>query len=112
MMVSPSATSAASTSDAEARRSEACTAAALSGVLPWTIARLPSILIFAPMRTSSSARSEEHTSELQSRLHLVCRLLLEKKQDGSELQSRLQLVWRLVLEKTKDQATGASSIAS
>src|SRR2546422_6154858 len=27
----------------------------------------------------TSARSEEHTSELQSRLHLVCRLLLEKK---------------------------------
>src|SRR2546429_5600097 len=26
-----------------------------------------------------SPRSEEHTSELQSRLHLVCRLLLEKK---------------------------------
>src|SRR2546429_6984641 len=26
-------------------------------------------------------RSEEHTSELQSRLHLVCRLLLEKKKD-------------------------------
>src|SRR2546422_5534878 len=29
--------------------------------------------------TKSSLRSEEHTSELQSRLHLVCRLLLEKK---------------------------------
>src|SRR2546429_8238085 len=28
---------------------------------------------------SKTARSEEHTSELQSRLHLVCRLLLEKK---------------------------------
>src|SRR2546422_4957754 len=28
---------------------------------------------------SISERSEEHTSELQSRLHLVCRLLLEKK---------------------------------
>src|SRR2546429_7341231 len=27
----------------------------------------------------TSERSEEHTSELQSRLHLVCRLLLEKK---------------------------------
>src|SRR3989449_5585493 len=27
----------------------------------------------------SRSRSEEHTSELQSRLHLVCRLLLEKK---------------------------------
>src|SRR2546422_11054443 len=30
---------------------------------------------------SSGARSEEHTSELQSRLHLVCRLLLEKKKN-------------------------------
>src|SRR2546422_2348711 len=29
--------------------------------------------------TTSRTRSEEHTSELQSRLHLVCRLLLEKK---------------------------------
>src|SRR2546422_3176065 len=29
-------------------------------------------------------RSEEHTSELQSRLHLVCRLLLEKKKNGSD----------------------------
>src|SRR2546422_7252058 len=28
---------------------------------------------------SAGRRSEEHTSELQSRLHLVCRLLLEKK---------------------------------
>src|SRR2546422_5954193 len=36
---------------------------------------------FAVLRlmTSSNFRSEEHTSELQSRLHLVCRLLLEKK---------------------------------
>src|SRR5947209_12541802 len=30
-------------------------------------------------RRSSSERSEEHTSELQSRQYLVCRLLLEKK---------------------------------
>src|SRR5256884_457497 len=30
-------------------------------------------------RSSTVKRSEEHTSELQSRLHLVCRLLLEKK---------------------------------
>src|SRR2546422_2266799 len=29
----------------------------------------------------SPGRSEEHTSELQSRLHLVCRLLLEKKKE-------------------------------
>src|SRR2546422_6997154 len=30
-------------------------------------------------RHAAGLRSEEHTSELQSRLHLVCRLLLEKK---------------------------------
>src|SRR2546429_7152060 len=30
-------------------------------------------------RALEDVRSEEHTSELQSRLHLVCRLLLEKK---------------------------------
>src|SRR2546422_6122387 len=37
-----------------------------------------SLLDPAP-RQASPRRSEEHTSELQSRLHLVCRLLLEKK---------------------------------
>src|SRR2546422_3016659 len=31
------------------------------------------------LRFVRAVRSEEHTSELQSRLHLVCRLLLEKK---------------------------------
>src|SRR5690625_6058674 len=31
---------------------------------------------------SGRKRSEEHTSELQSRGHLVCRLLLEKKKEG------------------------------
>src|SRR2546422_6811392 len=31
--------------------------------------------------SNSATRSEEHTSELQSRLHLVCRLLLEKKKN-------------------------------
>src|SRR2546422_6006599 len=31
---------------------------------------------------AGSPRSEEHTSELQSRLHLVCRLLLEKKKNA------------------------------
>src|SRR5687768_18219005 len=33
-------------------------------------------------------RSEEHTSELQSRLHLVCRLLLEKKKRAEDNQQR------------------------
>src|SRR3712207_8015431 len=35
-------------------------------------------------RQSKSARSEEHTSELQSRQYLVCRLLLEKKNHDAE----------------------------
>src|SRR2546422_3900078 len=33
----------------------------------------------SPRSSAVASRSEEHTSELQSRLHLVCRLLLEKK---------------------------------
>src|SRR3712207_8959238 len=35
--------------------------------------------IIAPQGPGEQARSEEHTSELQSRQYLVCRLLLEKK---------------------------------
>src|SRR6266511_4099219 len=37
----------------------------------------------APVPRKSSSRSEEHTSELQSRENLVCRLLLEKKKKQS-----------------------------
>src|SRR5690606_40546983 len=36
---------------------------------------------YACRRCPSSSRSEEHTSELQSRENLVCRLLLEKKKN-------------------------------
>src|SRR5690554_7790603 len=39
------------------------------------------IIMLAPI--FSSLRSEEHTSELQSRPHLVCRLLLEKKKKNN-----------------------------
>src|SRR5436853_1768467 len=39
---------------------------------------------FAAMEASIAARSEEHTSELQSLRHLVCRLLLEKKKEVAE----------------------------
>src|SRR3982750_5056155 len=39
--------------------------------------------------TASSQRSEEHTSELQSRSDLVCRLLLEKKTRKNQFQQRL-----------------------
>src|SRR2546429_5809772 len=48
--------------------------AGAAGILPLARARVAS-----PATQLLLARSEEHTSELQSRLHLVCRLLLEKK---------------------------------
>src|SRR2546422_2294934 len=37
------------------------------------------VALLLEQRGALALRSEEHTSELQSRLHLVCRLLLEKK---------------------------------
>src|SRR5687768_17813861 len=43
------------------------------------VQRPPGISRAIDFMVSIVARSEEHTSELQSRLHLVCRLLLEKK---------------------------------
>src|SRR2546422_3326296 len=50
--------------------------------------RLLALVELPPVHAGGSvskvdARSEEHTSELQSRLHLVCRLLLEKKKNLS-----------------------------
>src|SRR2546429_5313903 len=47
-------------------------------------------------------RSEEHTSELQSRLHLVCRLLLEKKKKTKkqQLQSYTQKIERCTQHST------------
>src|SRR5262245_9788930 len=51
---------------------------------------------------SYETRSEEHTSELQSLRHLVCRLLLEKKQHTSSLQSLRHRVCRHLIEKKKD----------
>src|SRR5438445_11300340 len=57
-------------------RSPATTVAALPGPrLACTISRSSS----AASASACSYRSEEHTSELQSRQYLVCRLLLEKK---------------------------------
>src|SRR2546429_5743400 len=46
-------------------------------------ARMVAATVVAPALPPASTRSEEHTSELQSRLHLVCRLLLEKKKKNT-----------------------------
>src|SRR2546422_2119349 len=47
--------------------------------IPLTVSSGCESIVVPPIFTPRDARSEEHTSELQSRLHLVCRLLLEKK---------------------------------
>src|SRR5687768_17822198 len=48
-----------------------------------------------------AGRSEEHTSELQSRLHLVCRLLLEKKKKSC--------IWRRTLCSTRQWSAAAAA---
>src|SRR2546422_6431397 len=58
-------------------RSGRLTAAAVRAVLLRKLLRFIVFII-------CSFRSEEHTSELQSRLHLVCRLLLEKKKNNGD----------------------------
>src|SRR6266581_9740931 len=40
--------------------------------------------------TSADSRSEEHTSELQSPVHLVCRLLLEKKKKTNKKKKKIK----------------------
>src|SRR2546422_7150472 len=59
---------------------------AVAGVV-WAMVG-PPLIAYAATRVRRG-RSEEHTSELQSRLHLVCRLLLEKKK-GEVLNADLQ----------------------
>src|SRR5689334_24502286 len=46
----------------------------------------------------SSGRSEEHTSELQSQFHLVCRLLLEKKKKKKNKQPKLNILNHRLLQ--------------
>src|ERR1039458_10904563 len=55
-------------------------------IFPCCVA-LPPVTVFAS-HSACIPRSEEHTSELQSLRHLVCRLLLEKKKDGLQCRRR------------------------
>src|SRR5258707_9407003 len=57
---------------------------ALLGLLGMRLALLPA-------RLPHAQRSEEHTSELQSRQYLVCRLLLEKKKKNNTLQACFEI---------------------
>src|SRR2546422_7810774 len=58
----------------------------------------------AALRREAPQRSEEHTSELQSRLHLVCRLLLEKKKKKYKINEtssmrRMQIITQTLSEE-------------
>src|SRR2546422_7193584 len=58
-----------------------------------------------PRRPIQLHRSEEHTSELQSRLHLVCRLLLEKKKKA------MNVVFNLVQVDSVGVVQGITSLS-
>src|SRR5687768_18301067 len=64
----------------------------LLGALVADLRRRPASLVgrayFGMAAAMVAGRSEEHTSELQSRLHLVCRLLLEKKNTTTTINRR------------------------
>src|SRR2546429_6741366 len=67
------------------RSARADSSARSSESMPLSVLNLASTSasLRAPKRCRLN-RSEEHTSELQSRLHLVCRLLLEKKKNTKQ----------------------------
>src|SRR2546422_1537814 len=65
-------------------RSHSCPQPLSNDLERWRIRMSPC----RPGLLPTGMRSAEHTSELQSRLHLVCRLLLEKTSTGTSLRSR------------------------
>src|SRR5215813_15382161 len=71
----------------------------LHDALPISRTRCGACRACAPSRCCAAWRSEEHTSELQSRPHLVCRLLLEKKKKG---QQQHHTVYKTKKKKNKD----------
>src|SRR5437870_6559068 len=67
----------------------------ICGVVAGHNARVAAVRVHGERRGRDARyelRSEEHTSELQSRGHLVCRLLLEKKKRGNCLPGHLRAV--------------------
>src|SRR2546422_4288239 len=84
-------------------RSPVAFAATLLGVRLSALAELLALvgMLVVMLGVEGRWRSEEHTSELQSRLHLVCRLLLEKKKKNK---TRLRLINQLSFTRRNCQA--------
>src|SRR5260370_31539233 len=77
--VAPDAGRCSTESGAEglARSSRWCPPRPMRARSVWPVSR--AVQLLKPVQARGPGRSEEHTSELQSHLNLVCRLLLEKK---------------------------------
>src|SRR2546427_8773258 len=58
----------------------------LPRLLSWLERRQPDVVCLQETKVQDEHRSEEHTSELQSQSNLVCRLLLEKKQQRAAIE--------------------------
>src|SRR3712207_8198268 len=67
---------------ARSRRTTACAPGATAWAISFRCNTMPCVV-----QRGSTKRSEEHTSELQSRQYLVCRLLLEKKKTTTHLRT-------------------------
>src|SRR5436853_3662096 len=63
---------------------------------PPTRSRALGLALAARARPSARDRSEEHTSELQSLRHLVCRLLLEKKKNNNKRATQAYLTHKRI----------------
>src|SRR5256886_12171388 len=59
-------------------------------------------IVTTPRNHSTSSRSEEHTSELQSQSNLVCRLLLEKKKNTESSNASAKALNARILAKDKN----------
>src|SRR5689334_24147383 len=76
------------------RRSSDLMNTTIGRVMPAARSSAPSSSVATPYpHGSRPPRSEEHTSELQSQFHLVCRLLLEKKKAVIVFRSRQRRRW-------------------
>src|SRR5258708_13041951 len=69
-------------------------------------------MVFLAVESTAAGRSEEHTSELQSPDHLVCRLLLEKKKKKTDLQQAEHHSSSLLLQNTIDKCDIHTSTVS
>src|SRR5690554_7307398 len=71
------------------------------------VTRMASFRMSSRSRSIENSRSEEHTSELQSRPHLVCRLLLEKKKNRLNILDIAKITLRACTEQLRDQPVNA-----